>query len=120
MGQSTSQTTAFFEEITFNKIVWTIKDEKGFPAPLNADGKRAQPFWSSKLRVERIIKKVKAYSIFSIHEISLNNFIEKWIPGLKKEILVGINWSGEEQRVMILSQKRYWKQSNIIFLKKNE
>ena len=97
MGQSASQSTKFFEDIINKKVVWTIKDDKGFPAPLLPDGKRSQPFWSTKSRVEIIIKNIKAYSSFQVYEIALDDFINKWIPGLKKDnILIGTNWSGDK------------------------
>ena len=30
--------------------VWSVRDANGFPAPENADGRRAMPFWSKKSR----------------------------------------------------------------------
>jgi len=87
--------TAFYKEVAQNCCLWTIRDESGFPAPFNNDGKRAQPFWSSKSRVERIIANVEAYSGFEPVELKLQIFLERWIPGLTKDgILIGVNWSG--------------------------
>jgi hypothetical protein len=75
--------------------VWTIRDEAGFPAPLSSSGERAQPFWSSRSRAERIIKTVQEYSGFVAVEISWQVFCEKWVPGLTQDgIKVGVNWSG--------------------------
>ena len=76
--------------------MWTVRDEGGFPAPMTSSGKRAQPFWSSRSRVERIIKTVPAYSGFEPHEISWEDFCGKWAPGLTNDnLLVGVNWSGK-------------------------
>lgn len=86
---------AFYKEVAQNGSIWTIRDNAGFPAPLNNDGKRAQPFWSSKSRAENIIRTVPAYSGFELFELELKIFLERWITGLAKDgILVGINWIG--------------------------
>jgi len=53
------------------------------------------PFWSTLSRVERIIKTVPAYAGLSPVEISLDEFMAKWLPGLEKDgLLIGVNWSG--------------------------
>ncbi len=94
--QSASQAAAFYREVTEHRVVWTIRDEDGFPAPLNASGERAQPFWSSRSRVERIIATVAAYRGFTPVEITLDVFLERWVPGLTRDgILVGVNWTGD-------------------------
>ena len=85
----------FYKEVATNKLLWTIKDANGFPAPINTEGKRAQPFWSSKSRAELIIKSVAAYSSFETYELSLDVFLDRWVSGLTQDgILVGVNWSG--------------------------
>ncbi len=95
MSQSASQATKFYQEAVEKSEVWTVKDENGFPAPMNGDGKRVMPFWSSKTRVLTIIETVAAYKAFEPFSMSIEDFISKWIPGLKKDgLLVGVNWSG--------------------------
>ena len=95
MTQSASQASAFYKEVASTRIVWTIRDAGGFPAPLNSDGKRSQPFWSSLSRVKKIIQNVDAYSNFEPVEIQWDAFSERWVSGLKSDgILVGVNWSG--------------------------
>ena len=93
--QSASQVADFYREVAATGLIWTIRDEGGFPAPLNADGDRTQPFWSSRSRVERIIESVAAYRGFIPVEIALHDFLERWVVGLAKDgILVGVNWTG--------------------------
>jgi hypothetical protein len=93
--QSASQAAAFYREVAERRLVWTIRDDGGFPAPLNHSGERVQPFWSSRARVERIIATVAAYRDFTPFEITLDVFLERWVPGLTKDgILVGVNWTG--------------------------
>lgn len=95
MSQSASQASAFYKEVAENRKVWTVKDSGGFPAPKNAEGKRAQPFWSSLSRAQKFIKTVPAYPGFEPYEISWVEFSSRWVPGLKQDgLLVGINWSG--------------------------
>jgi hypothetical protein len=53
------------------------------------------PFWSSLARAKKIIATVPAYASFEVVELSLEEFIENWIPGLERDgLLVGVNWSG--------------------------
>ena len=85
----------FFEEIFKNEMVFTIEDDGGIPTPMTHKGKSAMPFWSLKSRAEKIIKNVPAYQGFRVKEISLKDFIEKWLTGLSKdELNVGVNWAG--------------------------
>ncbi|MEZ9236116.1 DUF2750 domain-containing protein [Shewanella sp. 10N.286.52.A9] len=96
MGQSSSQASVFYSEVIKSGIVWGIKDAQGFPAPLNSEGKRAMPFWSSESRAELIIKNSENYSLFKPVAIPFKDFYEKWIDGLNRDgLLVGINWSGK-------------------------
>src|SRR6266853_5800524 len=68
---------------------------RGFPQPMTNDGYRAQPFWSSLSRVQRIVKNVPAYAGCEPHEISWPDFRERWVPGLTTDnVRVGVKWSG--------------------------
>ncbi len=94
MSQAASQAWAFYRDVAKHRTVWTIRDAGGFPVPKTAEG-RAQPFWSSLSRVQRIIKTVPAYQGFQPHELSWAEFCERWVPGLGRDgIRVGVNWSG--------------------------
>jgi hypothetical protein len=96
MSQAASQAWAFYRDVAKNGRLWTVRDKGGFPAPKTSDGKRAQPFWSSLSRVQRIIKTVPAYAGFEPYEISWEDFCAKWVPGLTgDELLAGVNWSGK-------------------------
>ena len=94
---ASSQAWAFYREVAAARIVWTIRDAGGYPAPMTASGQRAQPFWSSRSRAERIIKTVPAYAGFEPREIAWDDFCRKWAPGLAADgLLVGVNWSGKD------------------------
>lgn len=88
--------SVFYEEIVQQKKVWTIvKDERVSIANNNA-GETLMPFWSNKERAEQIIKLVPSYHKFRVEEITLDDFLNIWISGLKKDhYLVGINWCGK-------------------------
>lgn len=96
MSQSAAQADAFFTEALRSQKVWTVRDAAGFPAPVNADGLRAQPFWSSQSRAERIVESVAAYAGMEVIEIGIGVWRERWLHGLERDgVLVGLNWSGE-------------------------
>lgn len=78
------------------RVVWTIRDAGGYPAPQTSEGKRAQPFWSSRAGAEKIIETVPAYAGFEPHEVTWDDFCSRWVPGLARDgLLVGVNWSGK-------------------------
>lgn len=86
----------FFDEVVETGIVWTIRDDAGFPTSTSQANKNAMPFWSSEARAQRIIETVSSYRNFGIHRLSLEVFRDSWLEGLEKDSLrVGINWSGE-------------------------
>ena len=95
MSNAASQAAAFYRDVAKSGQVWTIRDEGGYPAPLTRSGEQAHPFWSTRSRVERIIKSVPAYSGFEPEEIRWEVFRDKWLPNLRRDgYLLGVNWSG--------------------------
>ena len=95
MSASASQAAAFYRDVAATRRVWTIRDAGGYPAPKGAGGVRAQPFWSSRSRAERIIRTVPAYAGFTPEELSWEEFRDRWLPLLERErMAVGVNWSG--------------------------
>jgi hypothetical protein len=94
MSNAASQAAMFYSDVVVRGYVYTLRDASGYPAP-DGDGGRAMPFWSSRTRVEKIIKTVPAYQNFEPVELELSTFIERWLPGLERDGLkVGVNWSG--------------------------
>lgn len=95
MSQAASQAWAFYREVAKARVVWTVRDDSGFPT-VTTSGKCAQPFWSSRSRVEQIIKTVPAYTGFEPYEVSWANFCDKWVPDFVRDgLLVGVNYSGK-------------------------
>ncbi len=95
MSVAAAQAAAFYRDVARTLVVWTIRDEGGFPAPLTTHGVRAMPFWSTRGRAQRIISNVPAYEGFTPVSISWAEFCSKWAPDLKRDgFLVGVNWSG--------------------------
>ena len=96
MSVAAAQTAAFYAEVAESGLVFTIRDEEGFPAPMGRSGVRSQPFWSKRSRAERIIKNVAAYQDMYVVEVTRDDWLNKWLPGLESDgMLVGINWSGK-------------------------
>jgi hypothetical protein len=99
MSQAASQAAIFYRDVAKNRVLWTIRDAGGYPAPLTRTGQRAQPFWSSRSRVEKIIKTIPAYAGFEPVEVSWDAFCSTWAPNLSRDgFLVGVNWSGPNAR----------------------
>ena len=96
MSVAAAQAEAFYREFLADDVVFTVRDEGGYPAPLNGNGQRAQPFWSKRSRAQRIVDTVPDYAVFEVVEIDGKRWCERWLPGLEKDgIHVGLNWSGE-------------------------
>ncbi|MEU6133415.1 DUF2750 domain-containing protein [Nocardioides sp. NPDC047086] len=96
MSVAAAQAAAFYAEVAESDLVFTIRDEEGFPAPMTPSGVRSQPFWSKRSRAECIIKNVAAYQGMHVVEVARDDWLNKWLPGLESDgMLVGINWSGQ-------------------------
>jgi uncharacterized protein DUF2750 len=92
---SAAQADAFYTEAVAHSAVWTVRDERGYPAPVGDGGRRAHPFWSSQARAERVIATVTAYAGMTAERIELTTWRDRWLPGLRRDgFLVGLNWSG--------------------------
>ena len=95
MSVSAAHASEFYDESLREAAAWGVRGVDGFPAPRNSDGVRAMPFWSLRTRVERIIATVDAYAGLEPVEIPLQEFRDRWLPGLESDgLLVGLNWSG--------------------------
>lgn len=95
MTLSAAQAAAFVSEATQGGFVWAIRDDGGYPAPADPDGKRAMPFWSKESRALKIIHEVKAYRGFRPEQMELATFL-RWLPELEKDgLLIGLNWYGK-------------------------
>jgi hypothetical protein len=104
MSISAINADAFVSEVLNGTQVWGIRDKDGFPTSTNASGETAMPFWSSEKRAMSIITAVPAYRDFKPEPIPLSAFIERWLPGLKKDgLYCGLNWSGERAKGYDLS-----------------
>lgn len=95
MSLSGAHTAAFRREVPQEGRVWSIRDTRGYPAPVNADGTRAMPFWSKPTRAQRVVSQVEAYRDFEVVEIGVGDWLGSWLPGLERDgLLVGVNWAG--------------------------
>ncbi|WP_067496818.1 DUF2750 domain-containing protein [Actinoplanes sp. TFC3] len=95
MSVSAAHTAAFRREVPQEGRVYAIRDPRGFPAPRAADGSRAMPFWSKQSRARRVVGAVPAYQGFDVVEIPVSDWLDSWLPGLRRDdLLVGVNWAG--------------------------
>jgi hypothetical protein len=95
MSLSAAHSAAFRREVPREGRVFSIRDAAGFPAPQDASGHRAMPFWSKESRAGRVVAAVPAYRDFAVVEIPVADWLESWLPGLERDgLLVGVNWAG--------------------------
>lgn len=94
MSVSAAHADAFYAEALRAGQVWAIRDESGFPAPRTPAG-RAMPFWSARSRAVQVIETVDDYAAFEPVPLTLEQWRNRWLPGLAEDGLrVGLNWSG--------------------------
>jgi hypothetical protein len=85
----------FISEIIDERKVWTIESEAGVPIT-TSEKQDSMPFWSSKLRVLEVINCIAVYRDYNPLEISLQVFIENWIPNLQNDgMIIGANLKGK-------------------------
>ena len=107
MSQAGSQAWAFYREVARTRVLWTACDDVGYPSPMTSSGKRAQPFWSSRSRAERIIASVPAYAMFQPEAVTWADFCEQWVPDYERDgLLIGVNWSGARARGFDIEPER--------------
>lgn len=96
MTTSAAQAATFYSEALASGTVWGVRDVNGFPAPVNGDGVRAMPFWSTRSRAERVLANVAAYAGFEPVEVPLDKWRTDWLTGLDRDgLMVGLNWAGD-------------------------
>jgi hypothetical protein len=73
MSLSGAHKSAFRREVTREGRVYAIRDEEGFPAPADAAGNRAVPFWSKPTRAQRVVAHVVAYRELEIGDVAVED-----------------------------------------------
>src|SRR3954447_20155027 len=95
MSLSGAHKTAFRREAAREGRVYAIRDAGGFPAPADAAGHRAVPFWSKPTRAQRVVAHVDAYRGFEVVEVSVEDWLSGWMSSLERDgLMVGVNWAG--------------------------
>ncbi|WP_369291916.1 DUF2750 domain-containing protein [Sinorhizobium sp. 6-70] len=69
----------FFSEIIAQGIVWSIRDDGGFPTSTSPFGVTAIPFWPLESRAQKVIDNVGAYRGFRTCRLELSEFMERWL-----------------------------------------
>lgn len=97
MSSAGSQANKFYEEVAENRSLWFAENVERIALEFDVQDNRVSfPLWSSRSRIQRIIKlNPQLLEGYSPTEISWNLFKEQLVPILKeKERLVGVNLSG--------------------------
>jgi hypothetical protein len=93
MSQSGAQAAAFFREVAEHRLVWSVRDDQGSPAPVTSSGKRAVPYWSSEGRAQRAAR-IWGQGLRPV-SVSMETWRTAELPKLAEaDCRVGINWSG--------------------------
>jgi hypothetical protein len=99
MSASSVQAHQFYKDVAKNREVWTVRKGDVFAKLTLGDGRITTPFWSTRSRVERVIKSIPVYAGSEPVRIPFDEFIRDWIPPIQQEGgLLGINWSGASLR----------------------
>ena len=95
MSLSGAHRAAFRREAPEEGRVFSIRDADGYPIAKDNDGSRALPFWSKSSRAQKVVSQVGAYRNFDVVVIDLEDWLERWLPGLERDgYLIGVNWAG--------------------------
>jgi hypothetical protein len=93
-----SQAAAFYRDVARSRVLYTIRDDRGFPAPRARDGQRAHPFWSSRAAAEAML--AGPFPAHELVEIPWDEFKTQWATGLGKDrMLVALDWGGPGSEV---------------------
>jgi hypothetical protein len=94
MSQSGSQAGAFFRDVRQSRVVWLVRDDRGSPTHLSADGTRSLPFWSTSARAQRAAK-IWGHGL-RVGSMPLDTWCERALPDATRDgLVIGINWSGQ-------------------------
>ena len=99
MSNAGAQAHKFYEEVAKNRVLWVAKDierDKFLEFDI-ANDEVSIPLWSSKSRVQRIIKlNPDLLEGLVPFEIEWDDFLEKYAPKLnEKNRKIGVNLSGK-------------------------
>lgn len=97
MSNAGAQANKFYEEVAENRSLWFAENREAIALEFDVKDNRVSfPLWSSKSRVQRIIKLNSEWlEGFTPKEISWDSFKEILVPILReKDRLVGVNLSG--------------------------
>jgi Protein of unknown function (DUF2750) len=86
----------FYAKTLREQVVCTVRDVGCFPAPPGDDGRRGQPFWSWRSRIEQIVRPGSVDAGMQQFEINLVEWRKRWLPGLERDgVVVRVSWSGD-------------------------
>jgi hypothetical protein len=99
MSNASAQAHQFYKDVAKSRELWTIRKGGVFANVQLQDGKTSTPFWSTRTRIESLIKSVPSIAGSEPVRITFDEFIRDWIPRIRQEQgLLGINWSGASLR----------------------
>jgi len=88
-----SKYSSFIERVAASKLVWGLKNKKGWANSESNDDEEIAiiPFWSDRAYAKACAK--DDWRDYAATEIPLSEFLESWCIGMADEnVLAGINW----------------------------
>jgi len=76
------------EKIIDSKEIWSLKNNEGFVSMEDSSKKIKIPFWPHPEYAKLFI--TESWSDCEPQKIKLNDFLEKWLPGMKKDNIMAI------------------------------
>jgi uncharacterized protein DUF2750 len=90
-----ADTAAFYRDVAKHQRLWTVGRSGQLAILPTRSGGKVQPFWSTRSRVERIVRAVPVYSGSEAIEVSWLEFRDAWLSRFRRDrTLIGVNWSG--------------------------
>ena len=93
MSVAASQYSKFCSDVAAKKLAFSFLSDTDFLV-YPVGGAEVVPFWSSRSRIERVVKAHPKYSMYRICEFPLENLFASLAQLESEGILVGVNWSG--------------------------
>nr|WP_294944590.1 DUF2750 domain-containing protein [uncultured Mucilaginibacter sp.] len=86
----------FIEKVAASKLVWGLKDKKGWANSSSAGDEEVDviPFWSERAYAKACAR--DDWKDYTPTEIPLAYFLEEWCVGMdENDTLVGVNWNAK-------------------------
>lgn len=96
LSGSSSADIQFIARVIDTEIVYVLASDGGVASSVSSqdDESTVLMFWSNSEKAGQV--KSKGFDEFQIEEITLFDFLYRWLPGMAEDaVLVGVNWDDQ-------------------------